>query len=69
MIFDEVLKLKEYLKQYNKAVHFHDSCGGQYFTLEEKDEELEKLIRGYFEEKNQAVLFDESGIQFVVKEK
>ena len=33
MTFPEVLILKEIMtKKFNKYLHFHDSCGGQYFS-------------------------------------
>lgn len=33
--FSEVIKLKNAVNsEFGEKVHFHDACGGQYFTLE-----------------------------------
>lgn len=35
--FSEVIKLKNAVNsEFGEKVHFHDACGGQYFTLEKK---------------------------------
>ena len=36
--FDDVRELKrEVAEKFSAPVHFHDGCGGQYFTLEAPD--------------------------------
>lgn len=59
---------KEIAKKFSVQVHFHDGCGGQYFTVEKMTEELQKYITYFFAEKNMNVLFSENGGQFFVEE-
>ena len=35
----EVIRLKEEVKKYAAVnIHFHDGCGGQYFTIDKADD-------------------------------
>lgn len=53
MTFDysDVLKMKKAVDEvFHLNVHFHDACGGQYFSLDEKpSDELRRFIVNYFE--------------------
>ena len=48
--YSDVLKMKKAVDEvFHLNVHFHDACGGQYFSLDEKpDEDLKKFITDYF---------------------
>ena len=55
---DEVIELKNFLAENNAAnIHLHDTCGGQYFTIDSGDDYTEKLIKDYLSKKNQQVAF------------
>ena len=65
--FSEVIKLKEAVKkEFDEKVHFHDACGGQYFTLEKNDENLRNFITQYLKKDGYEVKFD-TEISFVVE--
>lgn len=47
------------------SLHFHDSCGGQYFSLDEPaDAGLMAWLSEYAEGKKLRVLFSEDGLGF-----
>ena len=49
--YSEVLKLKSACAEhYPDHVHFHDGCGGQNFSLDERNDGLREFICGYFAE-------------------
>jgi hypothetical protein len=52
---------------FNEHLHFHDGCGGQYFTLEKYDKDLCDFIVNYFKEKNIKVVFTEDSLQFTLE--
>lgn len=64
--FDEVLKLKEAVKnEFGEKVHFHDQCGGQYFTLEVKNNRaLQSFIEEYFKKLKLKAEFSDDGSSF-----
>ncbi len=63
--FDEYLHLKTLLKEnFNADIHMHDTCQGQYFSLEKQNKKAEKFIEKYFQKKNLNIDFDKSGISF-----
>lgn len=33
------------LDNFGVTLHFHDGCGGQYFTLDERNDEIKGLLR------------------------
>lgn len=44
--FSEVIKLKNAVNsEFGEKVHFHDACGGQYFTLEKNNPEMVEFIK------------------------
>ncbi|MCB7320655.1 RDAC family protein [Lacrimispora sp. 210928-DFI.3.58] len=62
----EAAKLKAVLKDnFSVQLHFHDSCGGQYFSLDEPAEEsLRQWIADYAEEKRLRAVFTEDRCGF-----
>jgi len=64
----EVNKLKkEVFDRFSAKIHFHDGCGGQYFSLDESNDELQKYITAYFTDMNIQAAFSEDGLYFTVK--
>ena len=50
--YGEVLELKNACAaHFPDHVHFHDGCGGQYFSLDERNDALCEFIAGYFAER------------------
>ena len=37
---------KAILDNFGVTLHFHDGCGGQYFTLDERNDEIKRFIVG-----------------------
>ena len=68
LTLSEVTKLKkEVSDRFSAQIHFHDGCGGQYFSLDESNDELQKHITAYFTEINMQAVFSEDGLYFTVK--
>ncbi|MGN1340338.1 MAG: hypothetical protein ACI4WS_08600 [Oscillospiraceae bacterium] len=66
--YSEVLKLKAACAEhYPDHVHFHDGCGGQYFSLDEQNDRLREYICGYFAELGLAADFTGDGLVFTVR--
>jgi hypothetical protein len=64
----EVSELKkEVADRFSVKIHFHDGCGGQYFTLDENNDELKSYINAYFLSKNMQASFSEDGLHFVAE--
>lgn len=64
----EVNKLKkEVFDRFSAKIHFHDGCGGQYFSLDESNDELQKYITAYFTDMNIQAVFSEDGLYFTVQ--
>lgn len=57
--YSDVLLMKKAVDEvFHLNVHFHDACGGQYFSLDdEPSEELVKFIVDYFKKQNISVKF------------
>ena len=65
--YSSVLELKKACaERFPDHVHFHDGCGGQYFTLDERNEEIKRFIESYFDKKGMTVTFIARGTQFSV---
>ena len=61
----EAAELKrEAAEKFSSEIHFHDGCGGQYFTVDKPTEELEAFIAEFLAEKNLKPVFDDSGEAF-----
>lgn len=58
---------KEIQEKFAVEIHFHDGCGGQYFTLEKPTEELKGALASFFAAKGLKAVFSESGESFVVE--
>jgi hypothetical protein len=65
--WNEAIELKARAKeQFSAEIHFHDCCGGQYFSLETSDEKLKSFIENYFANKSLKAVFSDDGLQFTV---
>ena len=63
----EVSKLKADVKElFSAEIHFHDACGGMFFSLDEKNPALQEYLTDYFSEKNLKIHFSDDGLQFSV---
>ena len=63
----EVSEMKEHLTKQNGAIiHLHDTCGGQYFTIEDGNTETENIISDFLIGKNQKVFFSEDKLSFII---
>lgn len=66
--FSEVSELKAEVKdRFSAVVHFHDRCGGQFFNLEEANDELKEYIEEFFAKKNMQAIFSEDGLHFTLE--
>ena len=65
--FDEVIELKKFLAENNaQNIHLHDTCGGQYFTIDNGNDYTECLIKDYLSKKNQQVVFSDDKLSFTI---
>ncbi len=63
--YDKVLQLKtEVSKHFDDKVHFHDSCGGQYFSFDSKNSNLKDFIINYFLKQGIKVVFSDDELNF-----
>lgn len=53
-------------EKFNSAIHFHDGCGGQFFTVDEPSEELKNFITEFLAEKNMKPVFSDDGTSFTL---
>lgn len=68
--FNSVTELKHAVtEKFSTPIHFHDGCGGQYFTVENSSAELRNFIVEYFEKRNLLAVFSDDGIQFCIEKK
>ena len=68
--YSEVLELKKACAEhFPDHVHFHDGCGGQYFSLDEPNDALREFIAGYYAERGFTADFSEDGTAFTVSRK
>lgn len=49
-------------------IHFHDGCGGQFFTIDAPTAELKQFIIDFFASRKIKVFFSENGEYFTVEE-
>lgn len=65
--FDDVLELKKACKEkFNEHVHFHDACGGQYFSLETDSDEIREFITDFLLKMKYKVNFDKDKMSFTL---
>lgn len=59
LTYDDVLKMKKAVDEvFHLNVHFHDACGGQYFSLDDvPSKDLKCFITDYFKKQNINVYF------------
>lgn len=67
-LFDSIELKKELKTQFGINLHYHDTCSGQYFELEESNELVTDYITNYFFDKNYAVIFNDKRNMFTIKE-
>lgn len=68
LTLSEVTKLKKEVNdRFSVQIHFHDGCGGQYFSLDQSNDELKKFIIAYFTNINMQAVFSEDGLYFTIK--
>ena len=66
--FDDVIKLKELiLREYNAKLHMHDTCGGQYFSLDTKLDGVEEFVNEYLSQYNMSAKFSQDSLSFTVE--
>jgi hypothetical protein len=59
---------KEFYDKFSFQIHFHDGCGGQYFTVDETSDTIKEYITTYFNKRNLKVHFSENCESFSVEE-
>ena len=63
--YEAVIELKnEAQEHFTDKIYFHDACGGQYFSLETKNEMLATFIEKYFAKQNIKAVFSDDGLNF-----
>ena len=69
LTLNEVNELKTSAeKQFGIKIHFHDSCGGQSFSVDTITPDIQKFIRNFFDNKGMKVAFSDDMCAFFVKE-
>ncbi len=65
----DVTDLKKAItEKFSSQIHFHDGCGGQYFTVDEPTDELKSFLTEYFARQKLKVRFLKDGTHFSVEE-
>ena len=65
----DVTDLKKAItEKFSSQIHFHDGCGGQYFTIDEPADELKSFLTEYFSRRKLKVRFLKDGTHFSVEE-
>lgn len=63
----EVSEFKTFLKENNGGeIHMHDTCGGQYFTIEKGNDDTERLVNEYLTKKKNKVIFSDDKASFTI---
>lgn len=58
---------KAVAEKFSVNVHFHDGCGGQYFSLQKPQDEIREFISNFLASKNFKAVFSENGEHFTVE--
>lgn len=66
-LFDAAEIKNEIAERFSVQIHFHDGCGGQYFSIDNPNEKTEEDIIAYFAERNLKADFTENREYFSVK--
>lgn len=65
----DVTDLKKAItEKFSSQIHFHDGCGGQYFTIDEPTDGLKLFLTEYFAQRKLKVRFLKDGTHFSVEE-
>lgn len=69
--FDTVKILKsELMENFNTYLHFHDACGGQYFSFDEiPNDEVLQHAENFFRNMNYKIQISDDKPSFYIKEK
>lgn len=63
----EVSEFKKYLKEANETIlHFHDTCGGQSFSLSATSPETISMINDYLSQKGFTAIYSADMMSFRV---
>lgn len=64
---NDFIKLKKLIKEkYNIELHLHDTCSGQYFTLNSITMGVKEFINKHFKDKHMKVNFSDDGLSFYI---
>lgn len=65
--FSDVIKIKKAVNEkFGEYVHFHDSCGGQYFNLENTTPRIVEFIKEFVQTLGYFAKFDDDGFIFTL---
>lgn len=68
--YDAVLQMKQAVKEAGLPyVHFHDGCGGQYFSLDEANQALRAFLVQYYDAQGVEAVFSEDGLHFILEKR
>lgn len=64
MDYSKIAELKKFVEEkHGQVLHFHDTCGsGVYFSLDKKNEDIEKFLTEYFEKLGKKIKISENGL-------
>ena len=64
---NDIIELKKIIaEKYNIKLHLHDTCSGQYFTLEAKPDNIEDFINKFLAGKKLKANFSSDGLSFYI---
>ena len=65
--FSKVVKIKKAVNEkFGEYLHFHDSCAGQYFNLENTTPEIVEFIKEFVQTLGYTATFDNDGLIFTL---
>lgn len=67
-LFDAIELKKTIKEQFDIDIHFHDSCAGQYFELEETNDMIIEYLTNYFLKKDIGILFNDKKNAFTLED-
>lgn len=68
LTLDDVADFKKKVSEtFSQEIHFHDGCGGQYFSLDKQDDRLKAYIVNYCADRNLRAVFSADGLYFTVE--
>lgn len=64
---DEIIELRKLINDnFGEKLHYHDACGGQYFSLDKSNEEILDFIRVYVSKKGGNITISDNGINISI---